>query len=374
MADQDITAVAAEKDPGSSDLPKTVTIDSAKSLPVADQSNSRLMQIPSEIRLMILREVLHSQMPVAQRQVYEVNKMNLRSKPVEIPEVLQKRTRVSLPRNAKNLEAAEMPESKKKRAKKVLGYRLSPHILRTCQSLLREGWPLLYGENTVVLNAYPDPSYDNYRSISFGAHFTIPAFRSDPAASNGGGFWIFGDDAKRFVMKFSKVQIELHFQRGIIWYDGLRRLVTELGQVVSGSTVLVRFVGQADFSDGDVLRCFRAFQLVRCKSFKVLDAPDALSSAIKSITETITSDTSVIDLWPSLAKMNRLRGYLYLNTKVTNTYQFVFDMWRELEEAARNFDTERFCQVKGQLVNMVDQEIAEMKQDLHGGVLGLTCV
>ena len=82
---------------------------------------------------MVLRELLLSYKFIAERQVY-------------VKQRFQPPSDVSS-RNAKGQFLV-------KSATMASGHRLTPAILSACQLLLREGWPILYEENTLAIHVY----------------------------------------------------------------------------------------------------------------------------------------------------------------------------------------------------------------------------
>lgn len=124
------------------------------------QDQSPLMAMPTEIRLVILREVLSRKAPLFGRQAYMVPRRKQQRK-TEV-ESKKEATRKYLPRAAK-AERESTPQPVEEDCHTfVEGYGLSPAVLRACQSLLREGWPILYSKNTLAivfqsLEGFSDP-------------------------------------------------------------------------------------------------------------------------------------------------------------------------------------------------------------------------
>ena len=93
----------------------------------SDEPTTRtsLTDLPAEIRVMILRELLESETPIHQRSKY-------------IAQGLQSVG------NARRKSRSKRPY--------LVGYRLNPSILAVSKLFYREGYPILYGSNVLVLD------------------------------------------------------------------------------------------------------------------------------------------------------------------------------------------------------------------------------
>lgn len=111
-------------------------IDGPATRQAANQQQSSLMQLPAEIRVMILRSVLVADEPLTTKSTYP--------DPAFQP-----------PRSKRDNRGRFVAQ----KARNVQGYRLYPHVLGACQNLLREAFDLLYKQNTLVLR-YTPPSWD----------------------------------------------------------------------------------------------------------------------------------------------------------------------------------------------------------------------
>lgn len=109
-------------------------------LPQLNQNQSRLMRLPPELRLVILRELLVSDNAVESTFALKTNEQHPEYNELEIDSFWNSH----MPRN----RYGAMWKGRARRNK----FRFHTRILRTCQKLMHEGWSLMYAENTLAIH------------------------------------------------------------------------------------------------------------------------------------------------------------------------------------------------------------------------------
>lgn len=128
----------------SNDITSSALTQVIPSLPCGSQSLSRLLQLPAELRLMVLRDLLVQSTPIDMRESYDH------------PYIVHNKGRE---RDARGRFVKQTWKAI------VSGYRLTPSIISTCQHLFHEALPVLYLENNLRIDIQ---MYWNQRAHNLG--------------------------------------------------------------------------------------------------------------------------------------------------------------------------------------------------------------
>ncbi|KAK5938800.1 hypothetical protein PMZ80_008992 [Knufia obscura] len=361
--------VEAQTDP----TPDSSKMSSCKpSLPFKDQAQSPLLQLPAEIRLMILREVLLSPAPLSERASYE-KPCKQWCQPKKEIQPRKKSKRTSLPRKAKEKQKAIVEtsdgesedEAKEVKTKLVAGYNLAPAILRTCQALLIEGWPVLYEGNILKL-VYTDHPISFYKRRET-PYLSMWAYRNDALLclrySYGKAQMRLDEGARDFLLRFKSLLLDctVHTDKrdkraGKHFRSGLEIL----GPIVAGKSIRVMLppTGRSLFSNEVYLK---AFQLLRCKAFAMTGAA---YHKIDEVTNTVLSDTEVLNLANASKMLRPVKSHFKYRAS-PSLREWAEGKISELYAAVLDFDSAKFEEIRAELVAEYDEEQARIKQELY---------
>lgn len=320
-----------------SSLPPAETIDSFALAP-ADQKTSKLLQLPAEVRTMILRELLVSNEPLPARR---------------------------LESEGKDEHGAQTETSK-----------LHIAVLCACQMLCKEGYPVLYNENVLtIISRAPQPKKAEF--------FTDPVQK----------FWIarFGEcsftsgSAKNaiivaFIARFGKFVLFVLPELGLSFFDFpddfLFRWLRELQAVIQGKEVIVnvehpsRKCWKHDSVSKDD-ECFvaarsrvvAAFRLWRCKniSFSGVDG-----EVWRETANIVKSEAPVVDV-PSLVDdaTRLLDPVLWPTRGLEHTSAETNKIRKKLENAKKQFDLGTYEQVRPEVIRVAERAFMKKKERLY---------
>ncbi|KAK5941494.1 hypothetical protein PMZ80_006773 [Knufia obscura] len=358
----------------SSTAPLTTSIPGlTPSLPHKSQACSPLMQLPAEIRLMILRELLVSETTFNKRSTYDKPiPLVLPKKPVAQPTKQPSKTkavRVSLPRKAKKVAAS--PGKKEKvttptRQTKVRGYNLYPAVLSTCQQLLFEAWPLLYGNNT--LGIYMTPTWNHGYAYTCPcaerAHMSIYAQSSHPLSTIYDSFQLRHTDVA-FASRFDHYQVEAAIRSDDFTYRSARMMVAALRDLLKGKSLQVVISNAEKLLNNSIQGFINAFQLVRCKKITMAGIGEITSKRICAV---IMSNEAIVDLDEPMSK---LRNFCALVSYDSRRIAGIDKDLLEAEKAVKNFDPVNFAAMRTKITKAVEKDFAQRMQETEEAALYL---
>lgn len=301
-------------------------------LRASEQQDSPLMQLPFEIRTMILRLLLVHDGPLRGRKQQDTEQ--LERTPYNRWERVARQSNEELCRP----------------------YKLNPALLATCQRMFEEGTSLLYDCNTiglqfnargVILYAIPDKMVRRWDQDA-QVHF-IDA-------------WVV-----ELLSRFDKIHIDVDCR----WVDDLEINMTilHMSEILRDKHVQVQFLntdcGDFYWTDPEVVMQDQLdfFQLTRCKAFEVLHASSTEldASKVSAVVDVVTSLSPIVNLWPSLHDFReyRVSTSRYLNPNWGDEHHYFFDddRWSELEDAAKEYDAARFRKVRASWMEEIENEM-----------------
>jgi len=336
-------------------------IDTPTHLSVASQAQSPLMQLPAEIRLLILRELLLSSKPIAERQTYTKQGLRL---PSGVPT-----------RDAKG-------QFLKKSAIMASGHRLTPAILVACQLLLSEGWPVLYEENTLAIQIF-----SGYRPRNPGDRPSFHYYRVSIDALGGIGTFERGipwtrsvSPARALISRFKNLHISLNARyatsvKEILGYEHFANAVGTIAPLLTASCVELAVIGQSSrLSSSQLRRQLKVFQILRCKHFKinatslvkcVLDDIDN-AKTVQTIESTVTSNRPVVLLYEVVKKLWRtvqLLDWFYMTVEARPRRDWLSDFWNEIDNVVMDYDSEKFFQLRGELFSRLRDGVTRLEHE-----------
>lgn len=335
-------------------------IDTPPHLSVASQAQSPLMQLPAEIRLLILRELLLSSKPLAERQTY--TKQGLR-----------------LPSGAptRDVEGQFLEKS----VMMASGHRLTPAILVACQLLLSEGWPVLYEENTLAIQLFSgsrprteDHAWYNYNRVSIDALGGIGTFE-------GGILWTrSASPARALISRFKNLHISLNAKyatsvKSLFGYEHFANAVRTIAPLLTASCVELAVIDQSSrLSSSQLRRQLKVFQILRCKHFKINGtslvkcALDDIDNAktVQTIESTITSDRPVVLLYKVVRKLwetVQLLDEFYMTVNDYPGRGWLSDFEDKIDNAVMDYDSETLFQLRGELFSRLRDGVTRLEHE-----------
>lgn len=311
------------------------------SKPRASQAASRLMGLPPETRLTILSYLLVCDKPISFRETYE-----------------------TFFRGPKRDDKGRFV--KRIQRKEVRGYKLSPSILATCQTLFEEGLPMLYHLNTLEIDIFTSLTSYNPQNLSLSTLQLVPRGQFDTREVHvdmlsfdgksimrygTGNKWLQEDDflnvARRFVNFLIKVDYNpnvLHLAQlralirrtsNVFWQQSNIRLIVAWG--LPNSSQLANNLGPQH------LRTIKAFMPLRCRQFEVVGItdPDA-----QSVAKVVTGDSVIVNLDQLFPLVGRMIEILVDNTPFERQKPALLTLLTKLIDAVADFDVPTFLQAR----------------------------
>lgn len=334
-------------------------IDTTPRLNTATHEPSPLMQLPAGIRLMILRELLLSSQPIAERQVYVKQPFQPPSKAAS--------------RDAKGQQLG-------KSATMTSGYRLTPAFLSTYQQLLQEGWPILYEQNTLVIQIYSGlrPHYGASCLCSF-FYMCMFIYALD-GKSMFETKWCprLTPRARAWITRFKNLHIDLDALyetsvQGCGHYALFTDMVSEIKPFLTDPCLQLAVSGASAAQSSSLLhRKLKVFQLLRCKGFKIYGTSllDGVSNdienaaTIKAIKDTVTSDRP-ISSYHELAKafkdtISLLKDFYGMKGDMSGL-SWLHSARREIYKAGMDQNSEKFFQLRAGILGRLREGIAKLE-------------
>ena len=319
------------------------------------------MRLPAELRFMILRKLLLSEQPLADRRRYPGKNSSSVTR-------YDRSTSESLETRIGSSKTASVPQL-------VSGYGLDPTILQTCQKLSTECWQMLYGENTTGLRI----SYLDFHpfSLSWGPErlesaISLPAYR---VGSNSKGRLrtarALNEKEVDFALRFTHFHFELDMTYGgsrPFEPEVLRPMLRALASNTTNSTITARIACREE-GDGDSIMVFaKAFKIVRCRALSFSGMPDTLASDIEDIVATATGTTPIVDLRERYDHILSHSAIRYFTHSLGNGQKpgSVLNAWADrkitaLRTAVVDCDASTFDGVIAEIIPEIDREFRELE-------------
>lgn len=258
------------------------------SLPRASQSSSPLIQLPPELRLMVLRYLLLKNVPISSRRSRK------RYHTVDSVQKEPTEQSCSIEQNQSSL---------------VSGNRLTPSIMCTCQQLCMEAVPILYGESVLRINIDTDQTKARvtYRSTRANPHINtgivakVTILKHEHVVLRPGyRGWDQNERLKEFATRFRNflVMVDTNLDQSSI--NRLRYVVHLMAPIFQTHKVEITFnvhdstsapISTIHMNDQD--RLAKPFLLLRCSSFYFTNL---IAPGVLAIRNVITSSQPVIEL------------------------------------------------------------------------------
>lgn len=317
----------------------------------ANQSPSPLMRLPAEIRVAILYELLVSDDTLAHRKPY--------GDPGFVPPEPGKKLRDAKGRFQR---AHTVPES-------VQGYRLTPAILRVCQDLLREGWPILYNKNILAIHIHAGETVradcsapDNTCRCGVYAYVLEAQGLLGKSATS-----IANSDTAMFFSRFGTFRLDLYVADSDRRYRFLRHAVQNMAQILAHKKVQVSMTRIYHVTPDStwVKSYINVFQLLRCKAFTFLE-PNVFKTVSANVEQIATSGQPVVDLAAEMHLQSLTSVREALKTWYSKTYNQGGLSWlsnheQHMRNCATDFDVKEFSRAKQKLLEVFETESNRLK-------------
>lgn len=334
-------------------------------LPPASQSSSLLIQLPIELRLMVLRYLLISETQIGYRRHYE-NPILGRNKARE-----RKRNG-----DSKGQFVEREPEPKRT----MEGYHVTPSVIRTCQHIFAEALPILYNKNflciKIVANAYRSPmSYYEYpldvdgRFHRADVRAAVSVFGNERILSPimlGGRSH--NEDLASLARQFRNFTISIDINADVRQLAEVRqvfRIIAPIFYASNVKTIICETKGsllppQSTISTTQTVALMKAFTLLRCASFHFSANTDPIA---KSVQDVITGSTPILDLEILLPNAGRmLKTMLFTFENVPTKLSAVHTLVNRLAEAVGDFNVVSFLQARLEILQIWQSHLARKEQ------------
>lgn len=311
------------------------------------------MQLPAEIRLMVLRHLLAGNTPISTRQSYNNAHTVYNEEKIEQGSVTQ----------SQNLN--------------VSGYRFAPAIIITCQQLATEALPILYRENTLEINiatrwahdpiTYPLTRMNLYSNPGVRTNATI-LDNECILQHTGYGGWSRSKSRGKIFTRFQSFHITVDTSPEHSHINQLRHVLHLIAPVLLTSNVEVDVKARDSASIpipiipmNDQVSLAKPFILLRCSSFRFKNLTDPRTLAIQGI---ITSTQPAIDLEDFSRIPNDMLGLLIPAIWHDRAwYNEVAEIDTRFAEAIENFDVQAFLQVRFEIIRLWRRFTRKMKPE-----------
>lgn len=311
------------------------------SLPYNPQSSSRLLQLPAELRLMVLRNVLVRHDSIYARESYD---------------------HPYLAHNKGRERDAKGRFVKQARQATVSGYRLTPSIIRTCQRLFHEALHVLYHENNLRIDIQ---MYWNQTAIDSGlrqpndAQILFSMLDSGKLLQFIGPHTVVNETLEQFALRFRRFVIVVRDNATPQHLLRLRILLKLLQPVFTSSSIEVTICNsycsvsstfQPILESGRHLQLMKSFTLLRCSKFQFTRLSDPAAVAVRDtiMGSTPTVNLSDFDANPVLI-LNVLLDCL---SHRPNRNQELHSLKDRLTEAVANIDVNTFLQTRFDILRL----------------------
>ena len=316
-----------------------------------NQGYSPLMRLPAEIRVAILHELLVSDGILVHRKPYD--------DPGFVPPERGQRVR-----NAKGRF-----QRARKSPKVVQGYRLNPTILRVCQDLLREGWPILYNKNVLAIHIHAGETVradcsapDNTCKCGVYAYVLEAQGLLGKSATS-----VANSDTAMFFSRFGTFRLDLYVADSDRRYRFLRHAVQNMAQILAHKKIQVSMTRMYHVTPDStwVKSYINVFQLLRCKAFTFLE-PNAFKTISANVEQIATSGQPVVDLAAEMHLQSLTSVREALKTWYSKTYNQGGLSWlgnheQHMRNCATDFDVKEFSSAKQKLLEVFETESNRLK-------------
>ncbi|KAK4904378.1 hypothetical protein LTR66_017909 [Elasticomyces elasticus] len=239
------------------------------SLPTADQSQSRLLNLPTEVRQFILQQLLTS------------------TTTISAPNRLRHRRQDFKKVRAFRRKGWKIPY--RKYPVTVIGVNLDPQILRMCQQMLEEGFSTLYTTNALGMTIHDvDWFVNNYVAVQPAPSYHI---RSLVIAG-------LSAEQSRLVSYFGAYEIHATMHGESFLSERLRRNLRLLRNSFAGKQIVLVAHGRLSNNVNDssyAAGLLQAWRIIRCRSLTVKDS-SVEARLLEDVVATATGDTQIVDL------------------------------------------------------------------------------
>ena len=339
------------------------------SLPPNDQVESRLLRLPVELRLQILRELLLSD------EVLDTPKLR-HFRFIQSGRLFERLTfaendKVDSGDRREALEVLSSPDVMWRN-----GFDIYPNVLQACQQLLLEGWPILYGDNTLRIHTTAITRVVPWAVVPAvaSARLGVLLYRGLDLLGRRQSPLELHDTFVAIALKFSKFEVVVSFESGGFYrFDpcGFRDVIEPLGQVFRDSKTSLRIEhavktgGLARQIDGkDYLLLLNAFRLTRFKTFGVTGIPEHLYDVARNAMQVLTSKEPVFNLYPALRRLDIFKDIID-SGRLGKNEDWAQNKMRSLKEATLEFNVERFARTRKQLMQEIEKDFMRQKLSVY---------
>lgn len=294
-------------------------IEKPACLPAANQNQSSFMRLPAEIRLIILRELLVAREPI------------------------DKRTRTGEQAGPNGKYKDKRGRFTRKYENFYFSYGLCPTILSTCQSLLSEGWSLMYHENILVLNMHAGWTGEHESRIfmhgctgcvASGALQDKLASSLDFTVSQARSSWPLSQTY--FLDRFQQFLINLAPNAGTFLGPPIRGLA----QIMQRKSMEVRTSFTQGTPDAYKRWQLKSFQLMRCKKFALVPMA-GFEDVVQETKKIVESNDKVVELELLMPPLNRCLKMVQIGYNA-ETYREMEQIYAKMSYYAKEFDVQQF--------------------------------
>lgn len=322
------------------------------------------MQLPAEVRLMVLRYLLVRGTPIASRELY--------SHPYSVHN--KGRERDGRGRFVKQTRKAT-----------VSGYHFTPSIIRTCQQLSGEALHVLYHCNTLQVHISMDALYrysHMAEPLRSDGILDTQHFASRIQIHNGvffpyrsGERWILNEDFNKTANQFKSFMIKVEISNpcplALAHLRGSLKVIAQSLFIKEVKVTIVQHPGNSRArTPKQLFQLTKAFEVVRCSDFQFISLSDPTAISVQNI---ITSNTPVVDL----EEFMRRPGELVRKTMANpGSGPAKLNKCRELKarliDSIGDIDVGSFLQVRLEILRMWRSfmekvEKFKLKVNLNGG-------
>lgn len=315
------------------------------SLPPASQRSSRLIQLPAELRLEVLRYLLVTDVPIDRRLEYQ----NPGFEP----------TRKKVPKRARDAQGRFVvggPTHKQL----IRGYHITPSVLRACQHIFQEALPILYYENTLQVKVFTYkpglPVHIPQFALDMDGNFSKHSVRAGVVMFDRESImdlppcfdWYHNESLANLASRFRNFLVVVSSGGEIREPAQIRYMLKAIAPIFLESNV------KADVYRSDIhpsqgptarhIQLIKFLSLLRCSSFHLTKDFGITTIDVQNV---VTSGTPVLDLekfLPSSSKM--LNEVIDETSHHTDTIKKTFGLLVKLTEAITDFDVKAFLQAR----------------------------
>lgn len=170
-----------------------------------------------------------------------------------------------------------------KTAQMVHGYKLSPAVLRSCQRLLLEGLPVLYHENTLVVQLSVSNDFPHASVEAFEAYPSKIILTSRNSHNIHPSQW--DKKAQSMIARFERIELRmpLGIHKSEYAYTHTRSMIRMLGAAIAEKTLNVHFAESGKISHELWARSVKTTLLAQCEKIAWSGPLERVLSAVTKI-------------------------------------------------------------------------------------------